>query len=92
MKERMAKALYEHWAAEDFANEYCSWEQLGDKATWLSRAEAGLKSMFGPTHQMIHAGEAWRGHCSDTDSLWNEMLQAALHPDSYPATPHPLYA
>jgi hypothetical protein len=40
MRERVAKALYEHWVAEDFANEYAPWEHLADKATWLERADA----------------------------------------------------
>ena len=42
--ERMARALYEDWVNEDFANEYAGWELLGDKSTWLSRAQAALAS------------------------------------------------
>ncbi|MDB5707836.1 MAG: hypothetical protein JWN66_4952 [Sphingomonas bacterium] len=42
VREEIARALYEHWVAEDFDNEYAPWELLGDKATWLARAEAIL--------------------------------------------------
>ena len=59
---------------------------------YLDEARALLDDLRDPTPQMINAGEAWRSHCSDTDSLWTEMVHAALHPESYPAEPHPLSA
>jgi hypothetical protein len=39
VREEIGRALYDHWVEEDFANEYCSWDQLPDKAIWLSRAD-----------------------------------------------------
>lgn len=37
-----AKALYEHWVAEDFANEYVPWEQCPNWTLWLERATVAL--------------------------------------------------
>jgi hypothetical protein len=42
--DRAAKGLFEDWVAEDFNEEYCSWEQLPDKVTWRRRARAALTS------------------------------------------------
>jgi hypothetical protein len=41
-REAIARALYEHWVAEDFGNDYCDWARLPDKQTWLERADAVL--------------------------------------------------
>jgi hypothetical protein len=93
MRDRIAKALYDHWVAEDFGNEYCSWELLGDKTTWRERADAVLQAMrSGVTPQMINAGLAWQAHCSDVDSLFEEMINAAQHPEDFPAEMPKLYA
>lgn len=92
MKERIAKALYEHWIAEDFANDYAPWDKLQDKATWIARAEVVLAAMHEPTPQMLNAGLAWQAHCSDLDSLFSEMISAARYPESYPAEMPALYA
>jgi len=46
-REVIARALYEHWIAEDFANEYCGWAALGDQDTWLARADAILALTVG---------------------------------------------
>lgn len=62
-----------------------------DQKRYLAMARAAIVAIRVPTNQMINAGEAWRNHCSDTDSLFEEMISAALHPESYPAEPHPLY-
>lgn len=35
-----ARALYENWVAEDFANEYLPWADLPDKETWRDRVRA----------------------------------------------------
>jgi hypothetical protein len=55
-------------------------------------ARAVIEALREPTPQMINAALAWQQHCSDVDSLFQEMIQAALHPEDYPATPHPLCA
>lgn len=59
-----AKALYEGWVVEDFGNEYAPWEQLGDKDTWLARAELALRAVFtgprgGVTHVVADEGGAY---------------------------------
>ncbi|WP_034157892.1 hypothetical protein [Sphingomonas sp. ERG5] len=48
---------------------------------WASYSETAAKvldEMREPTEVMIEAGEAWRNHCSDTDSIYSEMIKAAL--------------
>lgn len=43
-REEIARTLYEHWVAEVElqGGEMAPWERLGDKETWLSRADAVL--------------------------------------------------
>jgi hypothetical protein len=55
----------------------------------LAIASAVLKAIHKPTDKMVRAGEAWHLHCSDIDSLWEEMVSAALHPESYPGDDAP---
>lgn len=45
--DRAAKALYDHWVEEDFANEYVSWKLLPDKQTWRERAAEVFKAIAG---------------------------------------------
>jgi len=49
-------------------------------------ARAVLEAVRTPSDKMVRAGDAWRTHCSDTDSLWQEMAQAALYPEDYPGS------
>jgi hypothetical protein len=42
LREAVARALYEHWCAEDFNTEYCAWGMLAGKDQWLERADAIL--------------------------------------------------
>jgi len=44
-KEVIARALYEAWVEEDFAQDYAGWEDLQDKQTWLDRAQAVLDAL-----------------------------------------------
>jgi len=44
-REAMARALYEHWVAENIEDDWAGWERLGDKETWLSRADAALAAL-----------------------------------------------
>lgn len=43
--ERVAKALYEDFVADDFTNEYAPWTALPDKDTWRKRARVALSAM-----------------------------------------------
>ena len=43
--ERVARALYEHWVAENFNEEWASWDRLGDKETWRDRARAAIAAL-----------------------------------------------
>jgi hypothetical protein len=38
--ERIAKALYEHWVANDVIDDCQSWDDLRGKTQWLERAAA----------------------------------------------------
>jgi hypothetical protein len=42
-------------------------------------AKAVLEAIRTPTKEMIAAGKIWRSHCSDTDSLFSEMIAVAIH-------------
>lgn len=43
--ERVATALYQHWAEECFPEELATWEKLGDKQTWIERAQAAIAAL-----------------------------------------------
>lgn len=45
-EERAARALYEHWVAENIEDDWAGWEMLGDKETWRSRAKAAIAAQF----------------------------------------------
>ena len=47
-------------------------------------ARAVLTAIREPSEEMIRAGEAWQMHCSDLDSLFDEMIKAALWPEDVP--------
>lgn len=56
-----------------------------DQSGWrdyVHDAEHLVEVMRSPTPEMVRAGEAWRDHCSDTDSLFEEMMKAARWPES----------
>jgi hypothetical protein len=46
-----------------------------------------LQAIRKPTKAMVNAGLHWQSHCSDVDSLFEQMIDAALHGESLP--PHP---
>lgn len=45
-RERIARALYEHWISEDALNgcTYVDWNILPDKQTWYNRADAVISA------------------------------------------------
>jgi hypothetical protein len=56
----------------------------------ISRAaDAIIELIRTPTDRMVRAGEAWRDHCSDADTMWTEMVSAALYPEDYAGTDEP---
>jgi hypothetical protein len=46
-----------------------------------------LQAIRKPSRAMVNAGLHWQSHCSDVDSLFEQMIDAALHGESLP--PHP---
>ena len=42
--EEAARALYEHWIAENIEDDWMGWERLPGKETWRSRARAALSA------------------------------------------------
>jgi hypothetical protein len=42
-------------------------------------AKAVMVAITSPTDDMIAVGEQWRSHCSDTDSLFEQMMLTAIH-------------
>lgn len=38
-----------------------------------------LTAIREPSEEMVKAGEAWRDHCSDVDSLFSEMMKVAIY-------------
>jgi hypothetical protein len=52
-REAIARALYEHWVAEDFSNEYLSWDLLPGKDTWLDRAVAVIGALGCPNPESL---------------------------------------
>lgn len=57
--------------------------------TWLDEGEAWwtgyvgsvravLQAIREPSEGMVRAGEAWQAHCSDVDTMYSEMILAAL--------------
>lgn len=56
------------------------WESLSHESQerWKFSARAAITAMREPTEVMTRAGDAWQAHCGDSDSLFSEMIQAAL--------------
>lgn len=57
-----------------------------EKDGWRAFAEDArqiLTVLREPTVAMIKAGEAWQNHCSDVDSLFSEMVKAAIWPEQH---------
>jgi hypothetical protein len=52
-------------------------------------ARAVLEAIHKPSDKMVKAADAWDLHCSDHDSLWSEMINAALYPEDYPGEDKP---
>jgi hypothetical protein len=42
-------------------------------------ALAVLMAIWKPTDDMVRAGEAWRDHCGDAASIYEEMIRVAIH-------------
>lgn len=55
---------------------------------YAPQAAAVLESIRTPTKAMVNAALHWQDHCSDVDSLFDQMIGAALHGESLP--PHPM--
>jgi hypothetical protein len=52
-------------------------------------ARAVLEAVVVPSEKMVKAADAWDLHCSDHDTLWQEMVKAALYPDDYAGRDEP---
>lgn len=46
---------------------------------YLPEVRAVLTAIREPSEDMVAAGEAWRTHCSDIDTLFGEMIKVAIH-------------
>jgi hypothetical protein len=46
-----------------------------------------LEAIRKPNKAMVNAALHWQSHCSDVDSMFEQMIGAALHGESLP--PHP---
>jgi hypothetical protein len=56
IRERIARALYEHWVSEQF-EEFVSWERLQGKDLWRERADAILTLLSSCIdEEMVEAG------------------------------------
>lgn len=69
--ERAARALHEALGLD--------WPYVYDDVAMKELARAVLTAIREPSEEMVKAGEAWRAHCSDVDSLFEEMIDVAIH-------------
>lgn len=72
MREKLADILGEHFGYSTVI------DRTAHKAV-----SAVLEALRTPDAKMVNAGEAWRSHCSDTDSIYTAMIQAALYPEDH---------
>ncbi len=68
MIERVARAMYAHWAGEESLGEYPDWDSAVTKDEWLASARAAIEAMRSPVETEIRAiltrhfgAGQWRG-------------------------------
>lgn len=70
-----------NWGEETSPHEF-AWHEF------QPAARAAMEAMRDPTEEMVNAALHWQDHCSDVDSLFEQMIGAAIHGESLP--PHPM--
>lgn len=89
--ERAARAIAEYHDEDPDQIDPLSRSMTGkDLARWRKYAPlagAVLQAIRVPNKAMVNAALHWQDHCSDVDSLFEQMIAAALHGESLP--PHP---